>query len=119
MKWLLERLGDDATYSGASDGPCCFQATVSTDFISKLGTWDDHSTSMMMILGGVTVELSRGDAVPRGWILPRCLHLHVSRCMHSGGIIPNLERSGMNNPPWMCTQGIGNYSSMIQGTNEK
>ena len=71
------------------------------------------------IIGGVTVELSRGDAAPRGWILHTCLDLHVSRCMHSGGIIPNLERSGMSNPPWMRTQGIGNYSSMIQGTNEK
>ena len=63
--------------------------------------------------------LSQGDAVPRGWILPRCLHLHVSRGMHSGGIIPDLERSGMSNPLGMHTQGIENYSSMIQGTNKK
>ena len=72
-----------------------------------------------LALGGVTVELSRGDAVLRGWILHTCLDLHVSRCMHSRGIIPDLERSGMSNPPWMRTQGIGNYPSMIQGTNEK
>ena len=51
------------------------------------------------ILGGVTVRLSQGDVVPRGWILPKCLDLQVSRCMHSGGIIPDLERSGMSNPP--------------------
>ena len=49
-------------------------------------------------IGGVIVKLSQGNAVPRGWILPRCLDLHISKCMHSGGIIPDLERSGMSNP---------------------
>ena len=51
--------------------------------------------------------------------MPRCLHLHVSRGMHSRGIIPDLERPRMSNPLGIHTQGIENYFSMIQGTNKK
>ena len=59
------------------------------------------------------------DAILGELILPMSQNVLVSMQTHSKGMIPNLERSRMDNPPRLHIQGMGNYSSVIEGTNEK